>query len=207
MGSTRFPGKVLVPFKGRPIIDHVVSRIAKAVPSERITVATSTEPSDDPLAAHLGSTGVSVFRGPLDDVLGRFQMCLEQFPCRWVVRVSADSPLFDPQVLESMLSHVDRDNLDVITNLFPRTFPKGNSVEIVRSSVLAEIDSSSLRADLKEHVTLVLYEESSRYRIKNIESEHGDLTHLNLCVDTIDDLARLEDFQKQEETAAGGVSA
>ena len=91
MSSVRFPGKVLAPFRGRPIIDHVLSRIAQAVPSDRTIVATSTEPSDDPLAAYLNGSGVSVFRGPLDDVLLRFQMCLEQFPCRWMVRVSADS--------------------------------------------------------------------------------------------------------------------
>ena len=202
MSSARFPGKVLAPFRGRPIIDHVLSRIAQAVPSDRTIVATSTEPSDDPLAAYLNGSGVSVFRGPLDDVLLRFQMCLEQFPCRWMVRVSADSPLLDSKMFARMLPYVERDDLDIVTNVFPRTFPKGNSLEMVRATTFAEIDSTSLRPELREHVTRLIYEEPSKYRILNIESEDGDRSHSSLCVDTIDDLQRLDALAEEQELAA-----
>ena len=203
MSSTRFPGKVLAPFKGKPIIDHVVSRIAQAVPSDRITVATSTERSDDPLAVYLVGLGVSVFRGPLDDVLRRFQLCQEKFPCRWMVRVSADSPLLDSKLFAQVLPHVERDDLDIVTNVFPRTFPKGNSLEMLKAATFAKIDSTGLRPELREHVTRMAYEEPSKFRILNIESEDGDRSHISLCVDTVDDLQRLDAISDRQAVAQG----
>ena len=68
MSSRRFPGKVLAPFAGRPLIDHVLEQVAKALPRKRIVVATSTEPSDDPLVAYLRECGVKIG--------GRLMMCL-----------------------------------------------------------------------------------------------------------------------------------
>src|SRR6185503_15435408 len=103
MSSQRFPGKVLAPFRGEPIISHVVARAAAAVPRDAITVATSSERSDDPLVRYLEGEGVSVFRGPLDDVLGRFQACLSAHPCEWLFRVCADSPLLDHHVILRMM--------------------------------------------------------------------------------------------------------
>ena len=78
---------------------------------------------------------------------------------------------------------------------------------MVRASTFSQIDSSGLRPDLKEHVTLVLYENPSKYRILNIESEDGDRAHVNLCVDTIDDLRRLDVLPEEQDLATEGVSA
>src|SRR5687768_13033965 len=99
MSSQRFPGKVLAPFRGRPIIDHVVAAIRSALPEVPVVVATSTEHSDDPLAAYLGSTGTAFHRGPLADVFSRFRGCLVAHPADWVLRVCADSPLLGAAML------------------------------------------------------------------------------------------------------------
>src|SRR5438128_10889412 len=93
MNSERFPGKVLAPLWGTPIISHVISRVSGAVSLSHVTVATSTERSDDPLAKYLQSEGVSVFRWPLDDVFQRFRLCLEEYPCDWFFRICSDYPL------------------------------------------------------------------------------------------------------------------
>ena len=105
MSSTRFPGKVLAPLHGRPLKDHVLARVSQAVPLDMITVATSTDESDDPLVAYIAQSGVSVFRGALEEVVVRFQQCLDQFPCKWVARVCADSPLWDPRVYDRTVSY------------------------------------------------------------------------------------------------------
>src|SRR5436190_24302869 len=91
MSSSRFPGKVLAPLHGQPLIRHVLERLAAVLPEQCIVVATSREASDDPLAAYLATLGVPVYRGELENVVGRFQRCLEAFPCEWLVRISADS--------------------------------------------------------------------------------------------------------------------
>ena len=207
MSSTRFPGKVLAPFRGRPMIDHVVSRVSEAVPLDRITVATSTQSSDDPIEAYVEEMGVAVFRGALENVLGRFQACLEEYPCRWLFRVSADSPLFDQAVFSLMLPHLNRTDLDIVTNVYPRTFPRGNSLEMLETSTFARLDSDSLRAELNEHVTKTYYENPSMYRILNVESSGEDRSQIDLCVDTVDDLRRLEALAEEQQVAAWRVGA
>ena len=68
MSSARFPGKVLAPFRGRPILWHVVDRVARALPDVPRVIVTSTDASDDPIAAYAQAIDTACFRGPLDDV-------------------------------------------------------------------------------------------------------------------------------------------
>ena len=99
MSSRRFPGKVLAPFRGKPILDHVVDAARRGVPDVPVVVATSRETSDDPVAHHMAARGVACFRGELDDVVRRFTACLAEHPCAFVVRICADSPLVDERVV------------------------------------------------------------------------------------------------------------
>src|SRR5689334_18420551 len=102
MSSSRFPGKVLAPFRGRPLVAHVLERVRGALPDAPLFVLTSTDPSDDPLAAYLERAEVTVFRGPLADVHGRFCQCARQHPAEWILRVCADSPLLGPRAIAAV---------------------------------------------------------------------------------------------------------
>ena len=93
MSSRRYPGKVLAPFRGEPVIRHVVQAATAVLPPHDVVVVTSTHVTDDPLVFYLRSLGVNVFRGPLENVLQRFVLCLREYPCEWVLRVNGDSPL------------------------------------------------------------------------------------------------------------------
>ena len=111
------------------MITRVLAQVSKAVPLDKVVVVTSQNISDDPLTAYLGSIGISVYRGSLENVFARYQDCLEQFPCDWVARVTADSPLWNPSVYSFMKdTFKDGGAVDVVTNVFPRTFPNGQSV-------------------------------------------------------------------------------
>jgi spore coat polysaccharide biosynthesis protein SpsF len=191
MSSARFPGKVLAPVRGKPLVDHVIDRVQRAIPVERIVIATSDQASDDPLAAHVAARGIAVFRGSLDDVFQRFRRCLQAFPCDWFFRICADSPLYNQQLLRSFLSQI-RDDVDLVTNVFPRTFPKGHSVELLRTERFALLDPGELDASEKEHVTKCYYNHPDRFTIINVESGNPDLSSLNYCIDTLDDLRRIE---------------
>jgi len=205
MSSTRFPGKVLAPMNGRPVIAHVIARVASAMPIDQITVATSHHQSDDPLTCYLRELGVAVYRGSLENVFCRFQMCLKERPCEWFVRVSADSPLIEPRILTDMLALADRTDLDLVTNVFPRTFPKGQSFEMIRSATFAQIDPRRLSTGHKEHVTTVYYDHPSEFNILNIDSGDPAQAQTNYCIDTIEDLRRLE--MVLQESQAGSTAA
>lgn len=193
MSSSRFPGKVLAPLAGKPLIDHVMDRVAQAVPRAHIVVAMSTERTDDPLAAHVASRGLAVFRGPLDDVVARFQGCLRAHPCERFYRVCADSPLVDPKMLEALGAAAEADaSLDLVTNVQRRTFPRGQSAELLRAAAFARLDPAALTREEREHVTKHYYDHPQRFRIRNLESGDASLGTTSLAVDTVEDLARLE---------------
>ena len=194
MSSKRFPGKVLAPFHGVPIITCVIKRLSEVISSERIVVLTSTDQSDDPLVSYMESVGICVYRGSLENVFGRFQSCLRKYPCRWFFRICADSPLLDNTILQTMLIKSENSDVDLITNVFPRTFPKGQSVEMLNADTFASIDSRSLTWAQQEHVTKFYYERPENYKIVNLESLGKSLATINLSVDTIEDLYRLQDF-------------
>ena len=191
MSSQRLPGKVLAPFRGRPLIEYVLEGAAEAVGFGNVVLLTSTEGTDDPLANHAAALGVPVFRGDLENVLGRFQTCLAFYPCEWFVRLCADSPLLDPALI-SRAVEAARGELDLVTNVFPRSYPRGRSVEVVRAEAFAELQPSDLTQDEQEHVTLYFYKHPERFRIENLSSGQPELAETNLCVDTLDDLRRLE---------------
>lgn len=195
MSSARFPGKVLAPFRGKPIIDHVVEAVQRAeVP---VVVATSEERSDDPLAGYVVSRGGACFRGPLDDVLERFLRCSELHPCDWVIRICGDSPLLDPRVIRAVLRELPgaaRDDVSLVTTTSPRTFPLGMNVEAVRLEALRALRAEPLTKDDCEHVTRFFHRHPERYRTRNVASGNAALAQLELAVDTVADLERIERF-------------
>jgi spore coat polysaccharide biosynthesis protein SpsF len=184
MSSSRFPGKVLAPFRGEPIVIHVVRAAAQAVGADNVVVATTGEPSDDPLVAYLTSAGVACFRGPEDNVLERFRLCATAYPSDWVLRLSADSPLLDPRVVRRVVDAATED-VDVVTTSLGRS-AHGTNAELVRSSALLGIDLAETTAEDREHVMPFFYARPERFRIHAIEVDAVG------TVDTIEDLQRLE---------------
>ncbi|HIA67991.1 TPA: hypothetical protein EYN98_18465 [Candidatus Poribacteria bacterium] len=198
MSSKRFPGKVLAPFNGIPILTCVIERVDRVIPSSRIVILTSTHQSDDPLVCYMQNAGISVHRGALENVFARFQSCLREYPCSWFFRICADSPRLDNAILQTMLIKNDKSDVDLITNVFPRTFPKGQSVEMLNSNTFEGIDPHSLTSAQQEHVTKVYYEKPEKYKIINVESLDPGLATINFSVDTIEDLYRLQNFSDLE---------
>jgi spore coat polysaccharide biosynthesis protein SpsF len=192
MSSARFPGKVLASLHGTPILAHVLNRLSLAVSLADIVVATSDEVSDDPVAAYAPTLGVDVVRGPLDDVLERFRMCARLRPRLWVGRVNADSPLLDATVVRRVLEARDGEPVDLVTTVFPRTFPIGQNVELIRTDALMRLRDEELTPADREHVTRFFYRHPDRFSIRNIESGEPSRSGERLAVDTIDDLRRLE---------------
>lgn len=191
MSSRRFPGKVLAPLAGRPLLEHVLSRAVEVVGPDRVILATSDHPTDAPLVRFAASLGHRTYAGPLDDVVSRFQGALAALPAEWFFRVCADSPLLDTGLMRRVLARA-APNVDVITNVHPRSFPPGRSVELVRAGPFLHIDPSTLTDDEREHVTLHMYRNASRFRIVNITATPEEAAFPSVAVDTIEDLQRVE---------------
>lgn len=189
MSSIRFPGKVLAPLHGEPLILHLIERVRQVPGVNRVVVLTSTQPSDVPLVAYLEKIGCPVFRGDLENVFLRFQAALEQYPCDYFVRLSADSPLMDSRLLGDMIAYAQSGDYEFISNVQTKTFPKGQSVEIVSTNLFLSVDADALTSEQQEHVMPYYYEaDISKLFIDNVVNQR----HINTCVDTIEDLRAIE---------------
>jgi len=104
MGSTRLPGKVLRPIAGQPLLWHIVHRLRKSRLIDDVVVATTTNPLDDAIVEFGRKQGVTVIRGPEDDVLARFARAAEATDADIIVRVSSDAPFLDPDFIDHLVS-------------------------------------------------------------------------------------------------------
>jgi spore coat polysaccharide biosynthesis protein SpsF len=190
MSSSRLPGKVLKPLAGQPLVLRQVERLARARNIEQLVVATSVEPSDDPLAEALQGAGIAVHRGPLDDVLARFIGALDAHPARDVVRLTADCPLIDPQVVDATIA-LHRDSGADYTSNTPETFsyPKGLDVEVVTAEALRAVAREETAREAREHVTWAIWNRPDRWRIAWLKSPNADDGDIRWTVDTPDDYA------------------
>ncbi|MGH3670305.1 MAG: cytidylyltransferase domain-containing protein [Pseudonocardiaceae bacterium] len=191
LSSTRLPGKVLRLLGGRSVLGWAV-RAAHQVPGvDTVVVATSTNPEDDAVAEEARRCGAAVVRGPLRDVLGRFGTAVREHPCDAVVRLTADCPLLDPDLIGQLVALWRADpTLDYVSNVLVRTLPRGLDAELVRCAVLDEQRAQARGAD-RVHVTSGIYTRPERYRCAGLVVA-PDSSDLRVTLDTEADLAVLE---------------
>jgi spore coat polysaccharide biosynthesis protein SpsF len=188
VSSTRLPGKVLAPILGEPMIARQVERIGRASRIDDLVIATSSDPSDDPLDAWAEAEGITVYRGSLHDVLGRFVGVIAAHAPDTVVRLTADCPLASPSVIDAVIGYFRESDVDYCSNTLTPTFPDGLDVEVVRARVLTEVAEMSTDPAEREHVTLGVYRRPERFTLANVAC-NTDLSSLRWTVDTADDLA------------------
>ncbi len=191
MSSTRLPSKMLLDLKGRVVIGRVLDRLKQAKKVSKTIVATSDGESDQPLADFCIRENVECVRGSLEDVTGRFRQVVAQEQAEAFVRITGDSPLIDPEIVDRAVGYFEQAECDLVTNVLTRTFPKGQSVEAVLSSTFMRVSQTLMRPDLREHVTKIYHENPTAFRIVGFSSGQ-DFGQMNLSLDTSEDFARIE---------------
>ena len=191
MSSARLPGKVMKEVGGQPLIAYVLDRLERAETIDRVVVATSVEDSDAPIAEYCEVRGVECRRGPLADVAGRYVGVLDEIGGDRCVRVTCDAPMLDQRLVDRGVRLFYEDVPDLVTNVAPRTFPRGQSVEVVAAEALRRAYGRMGDDSEREHVTQHLYRHPDKFRIVNFENERDD-SALSLAVDTPEDLASFE---------------
>ena len=191
--SKRFRNKVLYEINGKPLIWHVISRVKKAKKISKIIVSTSTSKNDDRLIQYLKKVKISYFRGDLNNVGKRLLDTASYYKKKHFIRINGDSPLIDPKIIDKVISLYKKkkfNNYDLITNVFPRTFPKGQSVEIIKTLTLRNY-LGKMSKDESEHVTKYFYRNFSKLKIKNLKSNKYQ-RQIKLSVDTKKDMVRIK---------------
>jgi spore coat polysaccharide biosynthesis protein SpsF len=192
-GSSRLPGKVLLPVAGAPVIVRMLERVLAARSRFDLVVATTDRPEDDGLADLVRRFGVRVFRGHPADLLDRHYRAALAARAEAVVKVPSDCPLVDPAAIDRVLACflAEPGRYDFVSNLHPPTWPDGNDVEVTTFAALEEAHRQATLPHEREHTTPYVWDRPERFRLGNVAWETGldcSMTH-RFTLDYPDDYA------------------
>lgn len=180
--STRLPGKVLLKVRGRTLLEILIARLKLSKKIERIIVATTTNTNDKVIGQIAKKMNASVFYGDEQDVLGRFMQAVNKFKVDTVIRVTADSPLLDPKIVDQVLGSYLANKVDYASNVHPPTYPDGMDVEVFSKDALALANRSAKLLSEREHVTPYFYKNPKIFKIFNLRNSKN-LFKIRLTVD------------------------
>lgn len=185
MRSTRLPGKVMKEILGKPLIGHVLERLSRSRLIDKIIVATSTDPTNDVLCHYVGSQGFETFRGSEEDVLDRYYQAAVRFRGTALVRITADCPLVDRQMVDQVIERFQKYNFDYVCNFDPPTYPDGLDVGVFTFRCLEMTWQKATKPEDREHVSLYT-RNSGEFKIDNVVSRI-DLSNERWTVDREED--------------------
>ena len=204
MGSSRLPGKVMLELAGKTVIECVVDRVLKSELVDDVVVATSIDKGNLPLIEKCAAKGIRIFCGSEDDVLDRFYQAAKLFQPENVIRITADCPLLDPQVVDQVVRRHMETGADYTSNTIEPTYPDGLDCEIMKYSVLHETWKKAKLASDREHVTqYIIHHDFEKQCVRN----DIDYSAERWTIDTPEDYALIKKIYDAEECENGDFNS
>ena len=195
MASSRLPGKVLRPLRGKPMLEWVIERAGHSKVIDRCIVATTTDQSDDAIENWGNEHNVYVFRGSQFDVLDRYYQSALQVNADVIIRVTADCPLIDPKLIDELFVFYQKEQADFAANRLPppwhRTYPIGLDAEIVSMDMLEKAWKNAGEKYEREHVMPWFYDTPGRCKVAIMDNPVDYGMH-RWTVDTPEDYAMMQ---------------
>lgn len=186
MGSTRLPGKVLMSILEKPMLGYLIERLGQSKTLAGYIMATTVEDADTPIAQFCEDQHILHMRGSEDDVLERFYMAALQCKADHIVRITADCPIIDPQVIDKVVQEHQKSGDDYTTNAIDSTYPDGMDVEVFTFKALERAYKEAKLTSEREHVTPYLHTNPDLFQLGYVRGEE-DHSHLRLTVDHEED--------------------
>jgi spore coat polysaccharide biosynthesis protein SpsF len=200
MGSSRLPGKVLKEICGEPMLVWVLKRTSKAKLIKEIIVATTIDKSDDVIEKFCHVNHIACFRGSSADVLDRYYQAAKLHQADVIVRLTADCPLIEPELIDNTIAAFLGSFADFAANRLPppyqRSYPIGLDVEVVSMAALERAWKESTALYEREHVMPYIYERKDQFRVLIIENEVNYGSY-RWTVDTQEDLDFIQAVVKE----------
>ena len=167
-GSVRLPDKVMFNIEGKPILQHILDFLKHCKLVDQIVVATTTLTEDDKIEKLVKNMGINCFRGSPDNVLQRYYECAKKFNADLIVRITADNPLIDPELVDTVIKICKETNCDYSSNMIHQSYPLGYLVEALTFSTLKKIYEKQKDSMSKEHVTYHIRQNPDMYNVKEV---------------------------------------
>jgi spore coat polysaccharide biosynthesis protein SpsF len=190
MGSTRLPGKVLLPAAGRPLLERMLDRVRSATSLDEVVVATTRAAADDSIRALAARADVRCVSGAAEDLVDRHLQAARETGADAVVKIPSDCPLIDPAVIDEVVGFFRRSHprYAFVSNLHPPSWPDGNDVEVMRVDVLAETWREARLPFQREHTTPFIWDQPERFTTANVAAAGPDLSAAyRLTLDYLED--------------------
>ena len=188
MQSRRLPGKALMPIAGKPLLAFLVDRLKAAASLDEIVVATGDVPANRPIVELAQASGIGVFMGSEENVLDRFVQAAHAHRADVVVRVTADNPLTDPEVIDALVAARAGTGADLA---WSDRLIDGAGSEVTTREALMRASAAATSQAHREHVTLIMKEQPARFAVVRWTPPAAlSRPDLSVTVDT------LEEFEK-----------
>lgn len=198
MGSSRLPGKCLENLSGKSVLERVVTRTRNARLLNETVVATSTQELDDAIVAECARVAVRAFRGDEMDVLDRYYRAAGEFSAEAIVRITADCPLIDSELIDGTIRAFLVSRADYATNSLKVTYPRGLDVEVFTSKALEQVWRLAHEPYQRAHVTPFFYENPSKFKITSLAADR-DYSNHRWTLDTREDLEMIQKIYRHFE--------
>lgn len=182
-GSTRFPNKVFANLSNKPLIWHVFNRLKSSQLINSLILATTENPNDDSLIEWANENGIFYYRGSENDVLSRYYFAAKKFNIDIIIRITADDPFKDPEIIDMIVESFIKNKLNFISNNNPPTYPEGLDVEVFDIESLELAFNNSKDSYEREHVTQYFYRNPEKFKIQNFYN-FENTSNLRWTIDT-----------------------
>ena len=140
MNSKRLPGKVLLPILGKTVLWHTYNRLKFSKKIDEICISTSNDPIDDPIIEFAKDNKIKFFRGSAENLVSRHLGAANKFNADVIIRVTADDPLVDPEIIDQLISLFEKNpSADFVSNRQESTFPVGLEIEVFPKKTLEKL--------------------------------------------------------------------
>jgi spore coat polysaccharide biosynthesis protein SpsF len=188
MGSTRLPGKILKKVMGKPLLEYQIERLKKVRNVDDVVIATTINQIDQPVKELCEKLHCSYFRGSENNVLLRYYEAAIKFKAECIVRVNADCPLIDPDIVGDIIEyyHLNYNEIDYVSNILEKSYPIGLHLEVFSMEALVRANHNANSATEREHVTPYIYRNPDLFRLFSY-SIQDDLSKFRWTVDYPED--------------------
>ena len=188
MGSTRFPGKVMVELNdNHNVLDYVINQLRFSKSIKNLIIATTFLEEDDIIVEYAKKNNLEYFRGEPLDVLDRYYQCAKKFSLETIVRMTSDSPFLDPLIEDKTVNKFQEDDFDFVSNNLIRTFPIGIDTEVFSFKTLEQAWKEAKLPSEREHVTTFIKKNKEVFKIYNLENNQK-IPIYRLTIDRNEDL-------------------
>lgn len=141
MGSSRLPGKMLMPVNGIPALMYLINRIKKSKYVDKIIVATTQEFQDDKIVELCVANDVQFYRGSENDVLLRVYQTAVIYNADVIIDITGDCIFADPKMIDRCIIEYYRRGVDYVsTDIYRRSWFDGNDIQVYSLNMLKVIN-------------------------------------------------------------------